>query len=297
MECLLWRGFLAELKDGTAWLLRGSHDDDIHLLEQCGLECQVINDPECIYLAEIQAPENPDVLRNVFFSQEQNGMVGAPDGDEEHLGIDENFESFRQRHGDKVATRHLDPGIALLIKVLPSCGVFTVMSCQGHNDVDGPKIWVRSQWDSSWFVCILERLWLDLEESRLEANFKQFLPAQALQQTINGNDVCRPYFFSLGGGQPDWRRYEFCYIGLDEGELEQFSLIQKLARRLMIRANEFMAEKVNLLNEDGLINCANRDNWQAWARMVLTKFQMPHEPESVNNFLRPILADQVRDLV
>jgi len=133
LEVLLWRGFLVEQVRGNVMLCRGSHDRDAITLAGLGLAVEpVTGDPG--HLARIRLAAGCDeghALRSVFLLPPQNGMAGPFDWGGR---VNDGFQTFRRlRYGVKVPAVHLDPGVALLVKALPLCGVHTVMSCDGHT--------------------------------------------------------------------------------------------------------------------------------------------------------------------
>ena len=203
LECLLWRGFLAVLKDDQVRLLRGSPQDDLQLLEACGLVIQSAPDAFDEYAAVIGATDNDDVLRKVFRSQTNNGMAGPP-------LVNETYSSFKNcKFGSKVPVNHLDPGVALLVKALPAASVCTVMSCDGHYQAP-PRIWMRTTWDLRWSQHVL-------------SNIAQTLGIAANDQpwsfTDKGNDWCNYYLEWNTTPTTDW--------------FELFSQIQQFARNLL----------------------------------------------------------------
>jgi hypothetical protein len=68
------------------------------------------------------------------------------------------FSTFRNcAYGAKVPVRVLDPGIALLVKVLPAIGARTVYSCDGHVE-EPPSVRFFSRYDLSWVQMVFASL-------------------------------------------------------------------------------------------------------------------------------------------
>jgi hypothetical protein len=296
VECLLWRGFFAELKEGRVWLHQVSHDDDITMLQQCGLECRIINDPECIYLAEIQPAVNESVLRTIFFS---NGMCLAGRAGGSFINAydsAENFESFKGMDAAKMPTRLLDPGVALLVKSLFFCGVSTMMSCGGGVGCARkmPTIWASSRWDSLWLQYILKRSWITHEESRMTAYQILSTSAESFRAMLDDTFFCKAYYFSF----PEESRtrsksdYEFCWLGrMSDDNFGQFVCLQKLARTMMKMAlsKEFLTKKQQLGNELFLHYLTDEDYLKnTWCQMVLQRHGMEVSPSAIKQLLGTI---------
>ena len=158
LESLLWRGFLVGRDaDGELGLYRGSHEQDSGTLRRCGLTTRDISTGEwCALIDSLDDPITPNVEQRLLDTPpKQSGMIGA-------LMQNENESSFfRCQYGAKVPTAYLDPGIALMVKVLPVCGLRTVHSCQGRHAANRPawpEINFHSKYDLKWATMIFEEL-------------------------------------------------------------------------------------------------------------------------------------------
>ncbi|TVY08372.1 hypothetical protein [Paenibacillus cremeus] len=63
----------------------------------------------------------------------------------------------KRRHGLKLDTLTLDPGVSYLIKQLSHAGILTMMSCDGHGR-SSPKIWFSGLFSAAWFEIIINKL-------------------------------------------------------------------------------------------------------------------------------------------
>ena len=190
-EALLWRGFLVGRDEiGELCLFRGSHDDDLRTLEALGFALNRLDDAE--FVANIRVPEKRRVpeqggvpkdnqssfefvasigeveespagvedkkavrlAERVLCLAPQNHMTGALRQKETEGSF------FTCEYGVKAKTQELDPGVALIVKTLPVCGLRTVFSCQGHLGSTRlwPEICFHSKYDLGWAVMILEEL-------------------------------------------------------------------------------------------------------------------------------------------
>jgi hypothetical protein len=65
------------------------------------------------------------------------------------------FGSFsRCKYGTRIPAMLLDPGIALMVKVLPFIGVLSSFSCAGHFK-ESPKIFMLYIYHHQWLKCVL----------------------------------------------------------------------------------------------------------------------------------------------
>src|SRR5690625_4299034 len=75
----------------------------------------------------------------------------------------------RNQFGARESLKNLEPGIALLVKVLPWFGVWTAMSCQGHlrkRNFNRPKLWFNGNFHGQWCKMVFEHLFRSWEFSK-----------------------------------------------------------------------------------------------------------------------------------
>lgn len=153
METLLWRGFAVVPHQDGLLLHECSHEKDVATLQACGLDVQRFERPGVGHRFWIPPQPTPDfLLSEIFGLAACNGMVGSPQNDE-------SFASFKTiNHDAELYVEGLDAGIALLVKGLNLAGVYTVMSCDGHEK-QPPQIWLRTRWDYLWCQHVLHQVW------------------------------------------------------------------------------------------------------------------------------------------
>lgn len=219
VECMRWRGFWVELKEDQLWLLHWT-DDDLHFLRDCGVSANCVENGN---IARIEAPQEMSVCRNVFFSGAMNDWIGAPQ-------LADTFEVFKAcEQCEPIPTRHLDPGVALLVKALGLAGVYTVMSCDGHL-ARPPMIHFRTEWDLKWCKYVLTQVGMMLEIDYPDRLWS-FIPD--------------------GSAYPSghWLHYFLTWHGHshEEGWFKCFCEIQMFARKLIESAPDFCRAKMAVL--------------------------------------------------
>ena len=86
-----------------------------------------------------------------------NGMTGRDDWTvRSRLRGNQHFDTFRW--GPKVPVRCLEPGVALLVKVLPLVHVWTWLSCDGHGEGKAPFICARDEHYFLWLRGIMRHI-------------------------------------------------------------------------------------------------------------------------------------------
>ncbi len=155
-QILRWRGFLVQKRDERILLSIGSPYEDIILLKEYGIKIKSLYEQHKYgFGAEIIDPEKLDMegLSELFQLPGINGMTGP--GDFGGMWLENNWKNFQEcAFGVKVPVKYLDPGIALLVKVMPLLGLHTVMSCDGHLE-NPPVIYFRSKYHFNWAKVIL----------------------------------------------------------------------------------------------------------------------------------------------
>ncbi|MBE7496944.1 MAG: hypothetical protein HS117_18540 [Verrucomicrobiaceae bacterium] len=213
LECMLWRGFWGELRDDQLWLLHWSVDD-LQFLRECGVSAHPVDGGSP---ARIGTAEDMTVCRNVFLSGAACGMEGVP-------SLGNSFEAFKTGElAEPIPVRHLDPGVALLVKALGLAGVYTVMSCDGHLK-SAPAINLRTEWDWIWCEYVLKQVGLMLEIDNPK----------------------RLWFFDKARNKyPGWAEHVVVWNQPSDEKVwfECFSQIQRLARKLIESAQDFRRAK------------------------------------------------------
>jgi hypothetical protein len=298
LECLLWRGFMAEIKDGQVRLLNGSHPDDLRLLHECGLVINPDIDADGKYLAIVQIDVeyfrvlNPEIenvneeyfLRKVFFSDPN---------DPAHVW-DDNISVFSQWHQTTfvapLKVDMLEPGIALLVNALRRLNIFTCMSCNGHYE-NTPFIFLTTKWDFHWFKHVL-------------ADFGHALG-------INAND--QPWLFQEPDGQHHGQ-FKWKSPPKENDWFVRFRQMQRIARMLLKQAVPLRRKKEVIDSELGfdLLFIDQepeyqhfRDYWSAafggnvdtWLHQKLEFNNQPADQAAVERFLRPMLAKKAKNLI
>lgn len=62
----------------------------------------------------------------------------------------------RRKHGPKIQTKTLEPGVALMVKALSAIGITTVNSCDGHGK-NKPIIDFASFHNAAWFEILQDK--------------------------------------------------------------------------------------------------------------------------------------------
>ncbi len=156
-EVLLWRGFLALKHEDCLYLSAGSHEADIDLLRGF-LRIERLNPPrykeriqsgpwrddvQMDVCCKIKPTENKNILLHLLSSSyKPSGMIGAGDY---VRGPGENH-----KFGRRVPVVILDPGVALLTKVLPLLRLEVWCSCDGHDKKTPPEIGFSGIGDIRW---------------------------------------------------------------------------------------------------------------------------------------------------
>lgn len=148
-EILLWRGFLTITHGENLYLSTGSHKEDVPLLQRF-LHVEPVEPGTCLRngtpmdaCCRIEPTDNPEVLHRLLAcSLNSTGMTGPYDFIE---GPGEN-RSF----GRRVPVEYLDPGVALLTKVLPLLRLEVWYSCEGHDPDSPPEIRFSTVEDLRW---------------------------------------------------------------------------------------------------------------------------------------------------
>lgn len=148
-EILLWRGFLAITHGDDLYLSRGSHEEDITLLKQY-LEVEPVNPDQCtpdgtpldVCCRVIPTDNKRTLLRLLSGSFKSTGMIGSSDF---VRGPGEN-----KKFGRRVPVVWLDPGVALLTKILPFLRLEVWYSCEGHDRQSSPEIRFMKKEDLRW---------------------------------------------------------------------------------------------------------------------------------------------------
>ena len=230
-EVLLWRGFPVKREGDTLYLAKGVHPYDIAMLERF---TDVIEEDNrtldtCARIMPFARERRAFAL---FSARSRNGMTGPFDWGGH---VEDDWAAFhRLRFGVKVPVKHLDPGIALLVKILPLLGLHTVMSCDGHTE-KAPIIHFMSEYHWKWAQVALP----------------QFLPmddAFVRQWTFKEDDrgwLKHQWLLASGGCGPDI-----------EAQYALYANIQRLCRSIMFsglapRARE---TKQNMRGPDDLYN-------------------------------------------
>jgi hypothetical protein len=126
------------------------------------------------------------------------------------------FGSFiRCKYGTRIPAMLLDPGIALMVKVLPFIGVLSSYSCAGHLK-ESPKIHLLNMYHHQWLKCVLMNA-LNSSESDLEA--------------VHKIDMSEGLVFLVGNNDK-------------EDHYRAYWQIQKIARYLLDKVN---SEKIRLV--------------------------------------------------
>ncbi len=174
LEVLLWRGFMAFKHDGGLYLNVGSHEDDLEFLEKYLPVERLPDRPN--YRERVRrglAPDDrwPRYRRNAAYRREDEAfsyltvrsdvMMDAcckvePTGNKFTLGrilgspiyptgLIGPYDCIRgpgenMRFGRRVPVGILDPGVALLTKLMPLLRLQVWYSCEGHDSRSGPEI-------------------------------------------------------------------------------------------------------------------------------------------------------------
>lgn len=239
METLLWRGFAVVPHRNGLLLHECSHEKDVATLKKCGLVVQRFERPGVKHRFWIPPQLTPkSLMRRIFDLAACNGMTGMPP-------IDESFATFKTNNYDTdLYVEGLDVGVALLVKGLNQAGVFTVMSCDGHEE-EPPKIWLRTSWDYLWCQYVLHQVW---PQARLRHPWAQL--RRGRPSCINTSaPVPRPSVIWKFVDAPryGWMRYFFTWewpsYYLDESASTR-KLIQAFARELLSeRTSTFLLQQ------------------------------------------------------
>ena len=155
-EALKWRGFLVSgiLAGGEVAIAQGSTIDDLNALREMlrepfyrltGQSCP----PGVMYKVQV-VEHNPVALYRVFSMPPSNNSLSSTG---ENIADWHLFK--RYKFGHKVDTRHIDQGVALLVKVLPLAGVRTFMSCDGHGR-KWPRVWFSGKYNRLWWEALVQ---------------------------------------------------------------------------------------------------------------------------------------------
>lgn len=150
---LLWRGFLVRRENNAIFLCTGSAKGDLEMLQDFGFPVRPIqNHPD--NSAEILDPGaiDDEVLFRLF-NHSRWPRLGGPFGID--VNFDQDWDTFqRRKFGAKLPVGLLDPGIALLVKVLPVLGLHVIDACDGHL-AHAPWIRFLSEYHLSWARLVL----------------------------------------------------------------------------------------------------------------------------------------------
>lgn len=128
------------------------------------------------------------------------------------------------RFGPKVPVNALDPGVALMVKVLPWYGVATILCCEGHPEQNNPECW------SSPYIGLLgehHTRWCRMLLDRLVSSLGSEVP-DGLVQSVFRPAIVNEGRFGWGGGMTGEGRR----LSHDEHQLWLNSLF-RLAVRLI----------------------------------------------------------------
>lgn len=171
IDALLRRGFLVMRKDGGILLCPGTLAEDVELLFQLlhvrqrhaegewGVPVfwndRVLARLDVTPVEQVQS-RYPSLFRP---TRRISGFTG-PQGSASKFQL--TWEGFQKcRFGANMPLKNLEAGIALLVKVLPWCGVRTSMSCEGHEKggcYGPPSIWFFGCNHGMWCKAIFDHL-------------------------------------------------------------------------------------------------------------------------------------------
>ncbi|MCK5861242.1 MAG: hypothetical protein KAH38_02070 [Candidatus Hydrogenedentes bacterium] len=148
-KILLWRGFLTTTHEGTLCLDQGSHLEDISLLQKF-LPIETVDSHECTpdgtpldIFCRITPTKDKKILRSLLSNTfKYTGRIGNSDFIKSRV---ENRD-----FGRRVPVIWLDPGVALLTKVLPLLRLEVWWSCEGHDPETPPEIRFATAADLQW---------------------------------------------------------------------------------------------------------------------------------------------------
>lgn len=184
-EAMLRRGYLVYSQGGHIYFDTMPYNGSIYstdyelfrrtvepVLAEAGPADTTVNvyDLESQTLAEIPAePEAVDrVCRALLADRISEHVRGVISLENCHKDL-KSWESFKAcKYGISVPVSALDPGLALLVKVLPWFGVATRMSCQGHQLKNGvhysnyPMIEFMGPYHAGWAEAVLKTVCPDI---------------------------------------------------------------------------------------------------------------------------------------
>lgn len=154
-KLLRWRGFLVQKKADRLLLSAGSPEADLDWLRRSRIGLKpLLEEPGFNHELDLKSISERTLFR-IFSRTTSHGMTGPFD----YGGcVNYSFATFkRSKFGVKVPAINLDPGIALLVKVMPLIGCHTVMSCDGHL-AEPSIIYFFNKYDLKWASKILSKL-------------------------------------------------------------------------------------------------------------------------------------------
>lgn len=154
-EALRYRGYFVNVKEDGIYLSSSNHKDDLHFFKRWFEELGVssTNEGKVGWRSDLDIEKVVDKIR---FMPGRNHEAGGT----AYWGKWKYF--VRRKHGPKIRTITLDPGIALLTKAISAAGIATIMCCDGHGR-RAPYVMFDGEHNGIWFD-LIQKQWMQVME-------------------------------------------------------------------------------------------------------------------------------------
>lgn len=151
-EALRYRGYFVTVKEDGIYLSSANHREDllsfISSFKEVGLTCT--DEGKLGLLPELDIEKAVEAIR--FMPGRNHESGGTP-----YWGTWKYF--IKRKHGPKIRTITLDPGIALLTKAISAVGISTIMCCDGHGR-RAPHVMFDGAHNGIWFD-LIQKQWME----------------------------------------------------------------------------------------------------------------------------------------
>lgn len=215
-EALMYRGYFVSAKEDGLYLSSANHKHDRMLFDRVfrklGIACTMEEGK-----IKVLSFENMDeVLEDIRFYPGQNHEAGG-------TAYRSGWKYFIQRkHGPKISTITLDPGIARLTKAISAVGIATIMCCDGHGR-RAPYIIFDGAHNGIWFELIQKHL---MQEITLHYQW-EVLPERT------------ETYMRLQGKKGEDQRWDLAHIQQDSYNMARF-LLENMEELSDLKRNVFI---------------------------------------------------------
>ena len=154
LSALTYRGYLIDHDNTHFWVSDNAHKEDPQALLGA---LRSLNVPLSQHRLSLNARVARSELQNTLANRDPVGVIDAAlsfrcrSGSESEGPRLQEAEWMHQTYGPKAPNEYLDRSLALLVKGLTACGVWTYHSCAGgHYGPDWAEIYLSTQLDALW---------------------------------------------------------------------------------------------------------------------------------------------------